>query len=153
MGAVERTEQRRMFAESVQDRSEPTLTALIRRHIHPGSIILSDCWAGYSTNILEGLGYEHYTVNHSQTFVNPLDGTHTNTIEGTWAGIKGKINKRHRTREWVRGGLLKFIWKRQYHDQLWRRLLEAMRTVEYADPPDEAAAPVAIQPAEYDAEL
>ena len=63
VGAVERTEERRMFAVQVRDRTEPTLTALIQRHIHPGSQILSDCWAGYSTNILEGLGYVHRTVN------------------------------------------------------------------------------------------
>ena len=66
VGAVERTEERRMFAVQVRDRTEPTLTALIQRHIHPGSQILSDCWAGYSTNILEGLGYVHRTVNQKK---------------------------------------------------------------------------------------
>ena len=43
VGAVERTAERRMFAVPVADRTEPTLTALIRRDIHPESYIFSDC--------------------------------------------------------------------------------------------------------------
>ena len=40
------------------------------------------------TSIQSELGLEYWQVNHSHTFVDPLTGAHTNTIEGTWHGLK-----------------------------------------------------------------
>ena len=54
-GGVERTEERRLFVEYVQDRSADILLSIIHRRVHPGSIILSDCWMAYS-NIQSQLG-------------------------------------------------------------------------------------------------
>ncbi|CAG8741644.1 10681_t:CDS:1, partial [Acaulospora colombiana] len=39
---------------------------------------------------LEELGVTHMTVNHNECFVDPEMGAHTNTIEGTWGGVKLK---------------------------------------------------------------
>ncbi|CAG8708509.1 11650_t:CDS:2, partial [Ambispora leptoticha] len=58
-GGVERTPERKMFAMAVDDRSAETLLFLIEENINPGL-----------------------------NFVDPITGTHTNTIEGTWNGIK-----------------------------------------------------------------
>jgi hypothetical protein len=44
-GGVERTHERKFFAVRVPDRTTITLTDLIIKHIAPGSIIHSDCWA------------------------------------------------------------------------------------------------------------
>lgn len=41
---------------------------------------------------LAHMNYNHMWVNHSKNFVNPLNGAHTNSIEGTWEiRIKHKL--------------------------------------------------------------
>ena len=47
---------------------------------------MSDCWAAYSR--LGSLGYRHQTVNHSQTFKDPITGACTNKIESNWHQVK-----------------------------------------------------------------
>ena len=79
-----------MFAEVVERRDSETLLDVISRHVAEGSIIHTDIWGGYS-RLEEVLNVERRTVNHSQHFVNPVDGTHTNTIEGIWNGIKLEV--------------------------------------------------------------
>ena len=46
----------------------------------PGATIWSDMWAAYNAaGTLPGIS-NHDTVNHSINFVNPVSGSHTNTI-------------------------------------------------------------------------
>lgn len=127
VGGVERTPERRLFAVAVMDRRAPTLEALIRRYVHPGSIIITDCWKGYRTAALNRMGMEHFTVNHSRGFVNPETGADTNTIEGTWCGMKQVIPKRYRNWKFISGHLAKFVWRRQYAHCLWEAMIEAMQ--------------------------
>jgi transposase-like protein len=107
IGGVERTGNRLMFAEVVEQRDAATLLDVISRHVAAGSIVHTDLWRGYA-QLEAQLDFQHRTVNHSQHFVNPDDGTHTNTIEGTWNGIKLKIAPRNRTRECMTGDPLEF---------------------------------------------
>jgi hypothetical protein len=46
-----------VFLEKVQDRSLNTLYGEICHHIKPGTTIISDCWKGYSTKVLQAAGY------------------------------------------------------------------------------------------------
>jgi hypothetical protein len=133
VGGVERTNERRMFAVPVEDRSAAKLKQIILDHVLPGTRIYTDCWAGYQTEELAEIGMSHDTVNHSLHYVNPVTGVHTNTIEGTWASsyIKWNTNKRHRTADYVGNNLFVFIWRRRYAGQLWQRLLHAMKHVVY----------------------
>ncbi len=71
----------------------------------------------------------HSTVNHSECFVDPNSGAHTNTIEGTWSGMKVKVPRRHRTEEMITPHLLEFVWRRKYQDNLWERFLDAIKNV------------------------
>ena len=121
-----------MFAEVVERRDAATLVEVISRHVAPGSIVNTDLWRGY-TELSETLDVEHRTVNHSQHFVNPDDGTHTNTIEGTWNGIKMKVASRKRCREGVEEHLLEFIWRRKNSSNLWASFLQAMKSVHVSD--------------------
>ena len=77
-GGVERGTGR-TFLVAVHDRSAETLIGLIKQWILPGTTIISDCWAAYTS--LREEGYTHFTVNHSITFVDQTAGAHTNTIE------------------------------------------------------------------------
>ena len=132
IGGVERTDQRLMFAEVVERRDEETLLEVISRHVAPGSIVHTDLWRGY-TNLSQFLNVQHRTVNHSQHFINPEDETHTNTIEGTWNGIKMKIPSRKRSREGMDEHLLEFIWRRKNEANLWNGFLQSIGLVHIFD--------------------
>ena len=71
-------------------RDRETLFPLIKKHVAPGTEIMTDCWAAYRG--LEQEGYTHKTVNHSTRgrgrFVNPQTGAHTQRIEGSWKHLK-----------------------------------------------------------------
>ena len=78
-----------IFMRIVKYRKRETLEQIILEYVKPGTVILTDCWAAYNNlKGLEGMDYTHYTVNHSDTYVDPITGAHTNTIEGTWAHFK-----------------------------------------------------------------
>lgn len=126
LGGVERTPERRIFAVTVPDRTEETLLRVIRRYVHPGSIIHTDCWRGYNTEHLNELEYLHSTVNHSEHYKDPITGCHTNTIEGTWRGIKMKVPASQRREKLVDPYLLTFVWKRRNAKDLWNSFLNAI---------------------------
>lgn len=138
LGGVERTPERKMFLCEVKDRTEETLLSIIRTHVNPGSIIMTDCFRSYF-NLNEY--YTHQTVNHKENFVNPENGACTNTIEGTWGALKYKIAPRNRTNslnddgELIDGGINDFFgefqWRRKNAEDLWEAFLNALKTIEY----------------------
>ena len=88
---------------------------IILRHVRPGSIIITDCWRAYGfiSDVIDedggGSAYSHLTVNHSRYFRDPVSGAHTNTIEGTWAGLKRMIRPRNRSKDNCGDHLLEMI--------------------------------------------
>ena len=52
---------------------------------------------------------------------------HTNTIEGTWNGIKMKVPPRKRTKKLITDELIKFQWNRVYESNKWEAFIEALR--------------------------
>jgi ISXO2-like transposase domain len=138
-GGVERTQERRVFLVEVADRTRETLFPLIKRFIAPGSIIISDCWAPYETipDITMDAGhgfqmplYQHEAVNHDRGFVGS-DGRHTNTIEGTWFGVKRGTPVRKRNKKQISGCLFEFIWRRDNEGNLWNALVRALVEIRY----------------------
>jgi hypothetical protein len=127
---VERMPSRKLFLVEVQDRSASTLISLISSHVLPGSIILTDMWRGYSS-ITEELGMVHRTVNHSVTFKNPIDGTCTNTVEGTNNGLKIRIVPRNRVRDGIDEHLMEYVWRRKHEGHLWVAFMQALRDIHY----------------------
>ncbi|EJW05224.1 hypothetical protein EDEG_00689, partial [Edhazardia aedis USNM 41457] len=85
-GAVERTDQRKIFLIPVEFRNQYHLIPILQRYIHSESIIYSDCWEAY--NNLNKIFKEHLTVNHSMGFINTETDVHTNTIEVNWCSVK-----------------------------------------------------------------
>jgi transposase-like protein len=130
VGGVERTTERRIFLVKVENRNTKTLTDIIEKHVLPGSIIITDCWKGYE-KLDEKMDATHLTVNHSKSFKDNESGAHTNTIEGTWYGIKRNINPRSRTQETIDGHLFEFIWRRDNQNNLWDSFIDALANIHY----------------------
>lgn len=72
--------------EAVSDQNCDTLTKLVRKYVAPGSVLVTDEWAGY--NRLSETGFVHYKVNHSQNYVDPISKMHKYVIERMWADAK-----------------------------------------------------------------
>ena len=53
-------------------------------------------------------------------------------IEGSWTGIKGRIQKRNRATKLINSHLLYFIWRRRNQTKLWGAFLHAIRKMRYA---------------------
>jgi hypothetical protein len=85
------------FIKIVQDRSRETLYSLIHQHVRPGTTIVSDMWASYST--LNDESFNHLTVNYSLHFVDPVSFATTNHVESTWQKMKQKQKERYKTAE------------------------------------------------------
>ncbi|KAG0775622.1 hypothetical protein G6F21_013873 [Rhizopus arrhizus] len=71
------------------------------------------------------------TVNHSKTFRDPKTGACTNTIEGTWNGIKRGVTSRHRTASMMPWKLVEFIWRRKHAGDHWKAMLACFSQVSF----------------------
>ncbi|KAJ8652135.1 hypothetical protein O0I10_012242 [Lichtheimia ornata] len=101
------------FKIVVLDIAEDCQAILVLKDSH----INTDCWSGYNRlDEIPDMNYVHFPVNHSENFVDPVHGTHTNTIEGTWNGIKQNVTARHRTKKMMPWKLVEFIWRRKHDD-------------------------------------
>jgi transposase-like protein len=130
IGGVEKTPERKVFLVPIEQRNRESLLPVILQHVRQGSIVRTDLWRAYST--LSEVGYQHETVNHSQNFTDPETGVNTNTIEGTWNGLKIQIRPRNRTREGITEHLMEFIWRRKNCNDLWLGLLSALKNTYYS---------------------
>ena len=74
-------------------RDHNTLTSLIKQHVRRGTTIITDKWKGYVH--LDRHGYNHFDVNHSRNFVDPVTGAHTNMVEGMWFHTKRNVKRGH----------------------------------------------------------
>jgi len=98
------------FMELVPQRDAATLQPIIQRTIAPGTRIWSDQWAAY--NGLNALGYVHQTVNHTQHFVDPVTGVHTNNIEARWSACKASFKRRFGVaRHMLPAYLNEYVWR------------------------------------------
>ena len=89
-GMVERGSGRALTFR-VPDRTRETLvTRLVQEFIQPGTVIISEKFSPYF-NLNDS--YTHLMVNHSENFVHPYTGAHTNTIEGVWNAVKKKLKR------------------------------------------------------------
>ena len=121
-GAVERGTGK-CFFQIVADRTERTLLEIIRERIKTGTTIISDMHRAYYN--LSQYGYNHLTVNHSQNFVDPLTGAHTQTIESIWGALKQFLRRIGRNLgPHIEEYMAEFLYRRCYSDRLFEQFLE-----------------------------
>jgi transposase-like protein len=124
VGMVERTSQRKIVLIPVNKRDSNSLISLIKQYVLPGSIIYTDGWRGYAR--LSEYNYQHFIVNHSKNFVDPITNIHTNTIEGNWSSLKSEIPKRYRTKGLIDLYLLIYMLKRNINGDIFEYLLNLL---------------------------
>lgn len=112
-GGIER-ESRKMFIMTVEKRDQKTLLEAIKKKIAPHTTIISDCWKAYAC--LNEHGFLHQTVNHSENFVDPSTGAHTQNIERSWRDMKSKVPKYGRSEDHWDGYLAEFLFVRKFPD-------------------------------------
>lgn len=85
----------------VNNRDRDTLRPIISNIVLPGSFINSDCWGAYEFHdqLPHPQPYRHGTVNHSQTFIDPITGVHTNNVEALWSRCKKQFKQMNGTYE------------------------------------------------------
>ena len=96
LAGVERGDNDHAFIEIVRNRSRNTLLEVIRRRVRGGSIIMTDKWKGYLHLEILLFCYEfsHHVVNHSENFVDPITGAHTQSIESYFSVLKRTLRKK-----------------------------------------------------------
>lgn len=90
VGIVERGG--RIRTEVIPNAKKGTLQPIIEEMVQPGTTINTDEWQGY--NGLEGAGYRHKVINHSDD-VYVMGDTHTQTIDGFWGNFKNGVKGVH----------------------------------------------------------
>lgn len=76
----------------VEKKNRQSFHEVIQNEFEVGTEIHSDEWLAYKT--IENKGYIHKTVNHSQFFVDPTSGAHTQRIESLWGSLTLRIVKK-----------------------------------------------------------
>ena len=103
------------FMLVVPDRTRATLLPIIQQYVRPGTTIMSDEWAAYNV-IGSTPGYTHQTVNHSENFVDPTTGAHTQAIEGHWSCTKRMMRKQgvmNTSQSMFPSYMLECLWRRE----------------------------------------
>jgi transposase-like protein len=115
------------FMELVPQRDAATLLPIVQRSIAPGTTIWSDMWLVY--NALPGLGFPHQAVNHSQFFVDPVTGVHTNHIESRWKAMKDTLRRKSGVRRRDLPDYLdEYMWRRRRdRDHMFSDMLGVIR--------------------------
>ena len=127
-GVVRGSKPSEFFMELVPDRTRETLEAVLKKRVHPGSVIFHDGWRSYAR--LTDAGFEHSEVNHRQNFVNPIDQTvHTQSVESLWSKLK-TFFRRHglRNRMHLDEYLVEFMFRETYKEA-FVHLLPMMRAI------------------------
>ncbi|CEJ00054.1 hypothetical protein RMCBS344292_14123 [Rhizopus microsporus] len=130
-GAKKKTPERKCFFVTVNDRSKETLNRIITTYVKPNSVVRTDGWAGYrDISLLHDGTLTHEVVNHSVEFVTTAE-VHTNTIEGTWYGIKQNVIYCHRNKKMTPWLLLEFIWRTKNRRDLWGAVITGLGAVSF----------------------
>ena len=128
-GGIER-ETGKCFLLEVPDRSSATLLPIIRRHILPGSHIISDGWPSYANiDQIAGGIYMHSVIVHQRHFVDPNDpDVHTEHVENMWMRAKRKLRRQFGTsRALFPSYLHEFVFRNKFRNE--DMFLTMMKTI------------------------
>lgn len=123
--AVYDVENKQGILEYIDNRSRGEMVPKIVEKVEAGSIICSDQHRSYMS--LAAHGYEHRTVNHSETF-KARDGTHTNHVEGYFSRLKAFLRRKNvKNVSFIPSYIDEFMWRERHHNSKWSDFLEAVQ--------------------------
>ena len=105
----------------VQDRTQRTLKLVINKYVQPGSVVWTDSFSAYNSYSLEG--YIHEKVNHSENFVAPGTGVHTQGIERAWVDAKVWYKRARGNRVYLQSHLDEAAWRKLRSSELNQKRL------------------------------
>lgn len=126
---------RRPILRLVKKRNKNTLLPIIKKHVKRRSLVVSDEWRAYTS--LSQEGYRHVRVNHSQSYVDPQTGLHTQHIERAWQTYKREIwrMRANRSESTLKKYLCFIEWTywlaRRYKHGVLGRLLKDIRNANH----------------------
>ena len=99
----------------MEQRDRATLLPILRKCLQPGSEVHTDDWGAYERleQHLPNHVARHWVVNHSENFVDPVSGVHTQEAESAWATLKDGVKKRR--------GISKEDVQAYLDDRMWRQ--------------------------------
>ena len=117
------------LSEVCKRRDGGTLVPMIEKHVRSGTIINTDCWGAY--NQLNERGFEHYTVNHKENFVDPHDkDIRTQKVERLWRDVKEWCARPGNSVKYVHQYLGRYVFLKQVREeQRLHHFLEAAATL------------------------
>ncbi|KAG0419590.1 hypothetical protein EQH57_0469 [Dictyocoela roeselum] len=121
-GIVERSSKRKIYLSTIKNKKSPELLQIIYKKVFFGTSVYTDCFQSY--NSIEKSVYDHENVNHSENFVDPITGVHTQTIEANWSAIKRKTPKEARCEGKIEIYLLKFMIIRNLGEEIMNIILD-----------------------------
>ena len=121
-------ETKEIFMVRVPDRTRSTLYKIIKKHIRPGTRIISDEWAAYQT--LSEEGYTHDTICHKRNFVNPKDPSiHTQNIECQWRYAKKNYPDNSTSKKLRDSYLQEFLYRRKHGENVMNQILHDIQAI------------------------
>lgn len=120
-GAVDRSTGR-FLMKKVQNRKSETLGNAIEQMIEQYSHIESDEWPAYFKYFSKSNLYTHSTVNHTFNFIDPLTGSHTQTIEARWGSFKKWMRSMgYKSRIKLNQYIVEYILRCDYkNEEVWK---------------------------------
>ena len=112
---------KKAFLQIVPNRLRETIFPIIKTIVKPGSFIATDKFSVYHSlnNLRDSRGfklYAHFSVNHSENFVDPDTSVHTNAIEGFFSKFRTFYRKSPKRRSDIGKFVDEFLWRWNFRD-------------------------------------
>ena len=128
-------------------RSRAVLLPLINESCAEGTVFCSDGWKAY-VKLNENVDLEdtlHFPVNHTNNYVDPLTGAHTQTIEGLWNHAKDFLPSYGMKPKDLDSYLSAFMWFRYVKQRKLDVMKHFLLSAAHCFPPTLSVLPVANQ--------
>lgn len=108
------------YVEYIPERSRRVIIPIIQKFCQPGTIIITQKWAGYGR--LEDLGYCHYTYDKKQGFCDKDNkNIHISTLRPTFSWLRIKIKMKNRTLSHLQEHIFEWLWRKKNSiSELWQ---------------------------------